>query len=105
MDIALFKLQEGTDATLLRHLISNAPTVAQLPQETALYRGLERLLSPSITREIKARRRVCVRSVLNEQEVQRRGGVEAEGVERLSEVSRCTSDKAAAWARTLGSLV
>mmetsp|Transcript_56529 Transcript_56529/g.120057 ORF Transcript_56529/g.120057 Transcript_56529/m.120057 type:complete len:201 (+) Transcript_56529:122-724(+) len=108
LDVALFKLQEGTDAALLRCLISNAPCVAQLPQDVSLYRGLERLLSPQITDEIKERRRCVVKRVLAEQAEQRVGGLIANSVDgeaRIAEASRRRSEKATIWARSMGSLV
>lgn len=119
VDVALFKLQEGTDAAVLRCLIASSPSVESLPRDPSVYRGLERLLSPRITSEIKERRRGVVRAVLVEQAVQRRrrmvssslqGGV-VEGVPtredelRLAEVSRSVAEGATAWALTLGGLV
>ena len=77
-----------------------------LPQEASLYRGLERLLSPQIIVEIKERRKVTIKSVLVEQAMQRRRGVDVPVDEmKLAEVSRFYSEKAAVWARNLGGLV
>mmetsp|Transcript_43689 Transcript_43689/g.91918 ORF Transcript_43689/g.91918 Transcript_43689/m.91918 type:complete len:192 (+) Transcript_43689:242-817(+) len=103
IDVTLFKIQEGTDAALLRCLISNASCVEHLPQDASIYRGLERLLSPQIVVEIKNRRRATVKSVILEQERQK-GCNEAMDAEKIAEVSRCCSNKAAAWAHSLGSL-
>lgn len=110
IDIALFKIQEGTDAALLRCLISAAPCIENLPQDSSVYRGLERLLSQQITAEIKARRRLVVKSVLIEQALQR-GQQQLQGakvlvmdVNRIAAVSRCCSENGAVWARTLGNL-
>ena len=103
IDISLFKLQEGTDAALLRALLSNAPCVQYLPQDTSVYRGLERLLSPQITSEIKERRRTVVKCVLFEQALQRQQGIC--DVNRIGNVSKCCTEKASIWALTLGSLV
>lgn len=103
LDIHLFKLQEGTDATLLRHVISSASAIDQLPQDTSIYRGLERLLSEQITNEIKERRKDVVKLVLTEQYEQDRMGVDSP--DRIANVSRQISEKATMWACTLGSLV
>ena len=103
LDIHLFKLQEGTDAALLRCIIGNASSIAQLPQDVANYRGLERLLSTQITNEIKERRKNIVKSVLVEQARQQSQGLI--DIEQIAKVSRTFSDKAALWATTLGSLI
>mmetsp|Transcript_27313 Transcript_27313/g.49259 ORF Transcript_27313/g.49259 Transcript_27313/m.49259 type:complete len:224 (+) Transcript_27313:93-764(+) len=105
LDVALFKLQEGSDAAILRCLISNALCVEHLPQEASLYRGLERLLSPQIIVEIKERRKVTIKSVLVEQAMQRRRGLKVVDEMKLAEVSRFYSEKASVWASNLGSLV
>lgn len=112
IDISLFKLQEGTDAAVLRCIISQASSIEHLPQDAAVYRGLERLLSPQIVFEIRGRRKLVVKAVLTEQAClrQRRLGgdmsvKENEEVLRLAQVSRCCTEKASVWARTLGSLV
>ena len=102
IDTCLFKLQEGTDAALLRALLANAPCVQHMPQNTSIYRGLERLLSPQITSEIKERRRTVVKCVLIEQALQRQQGVC--DVNRIADVSRSCTEKASVWALTLGSL-
>ena len=103
LDIHLFKLQEGTDAALLRCIIGNASSIGQLPQDCSHYRGLERLLSTQITNEIKERRKNIVKSVLVEQARQQSHG--SIDVEQIAKVSRTFSDKAALWATTLGSLM
>ena len=103
LDIHLFKLQEGTDATLLRHVISSASAIDQLPQDTSIYRGLERLLSEQITNEIKERRKDVVKHVLTEQYEQDRLGLD--DCDRIANVSRQISEKATMWAVQLGSLV
>ena len=103
LDIHLFKLQEGTDATLLRHVISSASAIDQLPQDTSIYRGLERLLSEQITNEIKERRKDVVKHVLTEQYEQDLSGVDDS--DRIAYVSRQISEKATVWAVQLGSLV
>ena len=102
LDIHVFKLQEGTDAALLRCIIDNASCITQLPQDVSVYRGLERLLSPQITNEIKDRRKEIVIRVLKEQD---RQDIGLDDIERIAEVSRCCSEKAMIWACTLGSLV
>ena len=68
-----------------------------------MYRGLERLLSPQIIGEIKERRKVTIKSVLVEQTMQRRRGVVVNDEMKLAEVSIFYSEKAAVWARNLGS--
>jgi len=103
LDIHLFKLQEGTDAALLRCIIGNASSIGQLPQDTSVYRGLERLLSTQITNEIKERRKNIVKSVLVEQARQQSQGLI--DIEQIAKVSRTYSDKATRWGATLGSLV
>ena len=102
LDIHLFKLQEGTDAALLRCIIGNASSIGQLPQDTSVYRGLERLLSTQITNEIKERRKNIVKSVLVEQARQQSQGLI--DIEQIAKISRTCSDKATLWATTLGSL-
>ena len=102
LDIHLFKLQEGTDAALLRYIIGNASSISQLPQDCSHYRGLERLLSTQITNEIKERRKNIVKSVLIEQARQQSQGLI--DVEQIAKISRTVSDKASFWATTLGSL-
>ena len=103
LDIHLFKLQEGTDAALLRCIIGNASSIGQLPQDVSIYRGLERLLSSQITNEIKERRKNIVKSVLVEQARQHGQGLI--DIDQIAKVSRTCSDKATLWATTLGSLV
>jgi len=103
LDIHLFKLQEGTDAALLRCIIGNASSIGQLPQDTSVYRGLERLLSTQITNEIKERRKNIVKYVLVEQARQQSQGLI--DIEQIAKVSRTYSDKATRWGATLGSLV
>ena len=103
LDIHLFKLQEGTDAALLRCIIGNASSIGQLPQDVANYRGLERLLSTQITNEIKERRKNIVKSVLVEQARQQSQGLI--DIEQIAKISRTCSDKATLWGTTLGSLV
>ena len=102
LDVHLFKLQEGTDAALLRCIIGNASSISQLPQDCSHYRGLERLLSTQITNEIKERRKNIVKSVLIEQARQQSQGLI--DVEQIAKISRTVSDKASFWATTLGSL-
>ena len=102
LDIHLFKLQEGTDAALLRCIIGNASSIGQLPQDTSVYRGLERLLSTQITNEIKERRKNIVKSVLVEQAKQQSQG--SIDIEQIAKISRTCSEKAVLWGTTLGSL-
>lgn len=90
-----FRYQESVDSALLRTLIQAAAAIDSLPQESAVYRGLERLLSDQITREIYERRKRCVMSVLATQ----KRGLDAEVI---AQVSRNCTEKAAAWALTLG---
>ena len=102
LDIHLFKLQEGTDAALLRCIIGNASSIGQLPQDVSVYRGLERLLSTQITNEIKERRKNIVKSVLVEQAKQQSQG--SIDIEQIAKISRTCSEKAVLWGTTLGSL-
>jgi len=96
-DIFTFKYQESVDASTLRQLIQETPTIHDLPQESAVYRGLERLLSESIACEISDRRNLCVLNVL----VAQLQGFDVEGIAQAS--MDCT-EKAVAWALTLGSI-
>ena len=95
-DTVAFKHQESIDAAVLRTLIQTSSTIDTLPQEPALYRGLERLLSANIAREISERRKRCVMSVL----VAQHRGL---NMDQIAQVSKNSSDKGAAWALTLGS--
>ena len=97
LDIVAFKHQESLDAAILRALIQAAPTIDTLTQETAVYRGLERLLSGQIAYEISDRRKRCVMSVLVAQQI----GLDTE---LIAQVSKNFTDKAAVWALTLGSI-
>ena len=92
-----FKLQESLDAAVLRTLIRTSSTIETLPQDSAVYRGLEHLLSPQLISEISDRRNRCVMGVLKAQH----SGL---GIEKIAQVSENFSDKAAAWALTLGSI-
>ncbi len=96
-EIYTFKRLERADAALLRTLIQTASTVSTLPQESAVYRGLERLLSLQIVCEISHRRRQCVSSVLMAQ----RAGCNFEDIAQVS--TECT-EKATSWALTLGQI-
>ena len=96
-DIFVFQHQQSIDAAILRKLIQAAPTIDTLPQETAMYRGLERLLSSRIVYEISDRRKRCVMSVL----VAQQRGLD---MEFIAQVSIHFTEKAAAWALTLGSI-
>lgn len=100
LDINVFKIQEGLDASILRYLLHHAMIV-----DSSLYRGLERRLSPWITNEIRERRRHTVWSVLAEQALQRKKGVEVLDTRKIAEVSLCCSHKAAIWAWNLGGLM
>ena len=95
-DFLACQYQQAIDAAVLRTLIQTASTIETLPQEPAVYRGLERLLSAPIAREISDRRKRCVMSVL----VAQHRGL---NVDLIAEVSQNISDKGAAWALTLGS--
>ena len=96
-DLFTFRRQESVDAAVLRSLIQTATTIDTLPQETAVYRGLERLLSSQIACEISDRRKRCVMSVL----VAQHRGLD---MELIAQVSKNFTEKAAAWALTLGSI-
>ena len=96
-DIFIFRYQEAMDGALLRNIIKSTPTIDTLPQEAAIYRGLERLLSDQIAQEICDRRNRCVIGVLL---AQRKGLSE----EVMAMVSRNYSEKGVAWALTLGSI-
>lgn len=96
-DIFAFRRQESVDAAILRSLIQTATTIDTLPQETAVYRGLERLLSSQIACEISDRRKRCVMSVL----VAQHRGLD---MELIAQVSKNFTEKATAWALTLGSI-
>jgi hypothetical protein len=96
-DISAFKHQESIDATILRTLIHVAPTIDTLPQEAALYRGLERLLCDQITSEISERRQRCVSNVL----VAQYKGLD---MDLIAQVSKNITEKAAAWAFSMGSI-
>ena len=96
-DFLAYQYQQAIDAAVLRTLIQTASTIGTLPQEPAVYRGLERLLSAPIAREISDRRKRCVMSVL----VAQHRGL---NVDLIAEVSQNISDKGAAWALTLGSI-
>jgi hypothetical protein len=98
-DIVTFRYQEAIDASILRQLIAQTPTIHDLPQDSAVYRGLERLLSESILCEINNRRKHCVWNVLM---AQRLGGLD--DVEGIARVSMACTEKAVAWALTLGSM-
>ncbi|KAL7530205.1 hypothetical protein ACHAWF_003286 [Thalassiosira exigua] len=104
LDYALFKLQEGTDAALVRCRLEAASEHPEREDliDVSAYRGLERLLTPQMSMDVNRRRRHVVKSVILEQRRQRKLGLN-DGAE-LAEVSRRRSEKAAAWARTLGSL-
>ena len=62
-----------------------------------MYRGLERLLSAQIACEISDRRNRCVMGVL----VAQHSGLDAD---LIAHVSKNLTEKAAAWALTLGSM-
>jgi hypothetical protein len=94
-DVFAFKLLETVDAVKIRALIQAEPTIDTLPQEAAVYRGLERLLSDQITCEITERRKRCVMGVL----VAQQRGLD---MELIAQVSKNFSEKAADWALTLG---
>ena len=96
-DILTFKYQESLDAAVLRALIQTASTINRLPQESAVYRGLERLLSTQIASEILDRRNRCVMGVLLAQH----NGL---STDLIAQVSKNFTDEAAAWALTLGSV-
>ncbi|KAL7426799.1 hypothetical protein ACHAXM_000626 [Skeletonema potamos] len=98
-DIVTFRYQEAIDASILRQLIAQTPTIHDLPQDSAVYRGLERLLSESILCEINNRRKHCVWNVLM---AQRLGGLD--DVEGIARVCMACTEKAVAWALTLGSM-
>ena len=96
-EIYTFKRLERADAALLRTLIQTSSTISTLPQESAVYRGLERLLSLQLVFEISNRRRQCVSSVLLAQ----RAGCTCEDI---AQVSRECTEKATSWALTLGQI-
>ncbi len=96
-DFLAYQYQQAIDATVLRTLIQTASTIETLPQEPAMYRGLERLLSAEIAREISDRRKRCVMSVL----VAQHRGL---NMDQIAQVSQNISDKGVAWALTLGSI-
>ena len=96
-DIHKFRHQESLDAAVLRTLIQTASTINRLPQESAVYRGLERLLSVQIASEILDRRNRCVMGVLLAQH----SGL---STDLIAQVSKNFTDEAAAWALTLGSV-
>jgi hypothetical protein len=96
-EIYTFKRLEKADAAILRTLIQTASTISTLPQESAVYRGLERLLSLQLVFEISNRRRQCVSSVLLAQ----RAGCNCEDI---AQVSRECTEKATSWALTLGQI-
>ena len=105
LDIALFKLGEREDATLLRYTITstnNSLDELLTKESVSIYRGLERLLSSQIVAEINKRRLFVVKSVILEQALQRR--YLKTDVLRIAKVSKKYSEKATLWARTLGSL-
>lgn len=97
-DINAFKLQESLDAAFLRSLLQTTPTIEALPQEPALYRGLERLLSPQIIYEIAHRRERCKKGVIFAQKIV---GLDAESI---AQVSKNFTDDATEWALHLASL-
>lgn len=97
LDIFAFKHQQSIDAAILRTLIQAAPTIDALPQEASTYRGLEQLLSGQIAYEISDRRKQCVMSVLVAEQI----GLD---MELIAQVSMNFTEKAAAWALTLGSI-
>lgn len=105
LDIALFKLGEREDATLLRYIIASTNSLDELltKESASIYRGLERLLSSQIVAEINKRRLFVVKSVILEQALQRR--YLKTDVLRIAKVSKKYSEKATLWARTLGSLL
>ena len=92
-----FKLQESLDAAVLRTLIRTSSTIETLPQDSAVYRGLEHLLSPQLISEISDRRNRCVMGVLLAQH----SGL---STDLIAQVSKNFTDEAAAWALTLGSV-
>jgi hypothetical protein len=94
-DVFAFKLQETVDAVMIRTLIQAEPTIDTLPQEAAVYRGLERLWSDQTTCEITERRKRCVMGVL----IAQQRGLD---MELIAQVSKNFSEKAADWALTLG---
>jgi hypothetical protein len=96
-EINTFKRLERADAAILRTLIQTTSTISTLPQESAVYRGLERLLSLQLVCEISNRRRQCVSSVLTAQ----RAGYTFEDIAQVS--MECT-EKATSWALTLGQI-
>ena len=96
-EIYTFKRLERADAALLRTLIQTASTVSTLPQESAVYRGLERLLSLQIVCEISHRRRQCVSSVLTAQ-------LAGCDLETIAQISKDCTEKATSWALTLGQI-
>ena len=96
-DIFAFKHQESIDATILRTLIHAAPTIDTLPQDAALYRGLERLLSDQIICEISYRRKRCLVGVL----VAQQKGFD---VELIAQVSKNITEKAVAWSLSMGKM-
>ena len=101
LDVAIFRLQEGTDAARLRQAIA----AKRLPPDNAfLYRGLERQMSAQVLEEIKERRRRVVGSVLVEQARQRQGGRKVLDHERVRSASTFYSEEAAVWAETVASL-
>ncbi|KAL9182710.1 hypothetical protein ACHAXT_013362 [Thalassiosira profunda] len=101
LDVALFRLQECTDAARLRQAIA----AKRLPPDNVfLYRGLERQMSAHVLEEIKERRRRVAGSVLVEQARQRRSGRKVLDHERVAEASTFYSDEAAVWALTVASL-
>lgn len=105
LDIALFKLGEREDATLLRYIIASTNSLDELltKESASIYRGLERLLSSQIVAEINKRRLFVVKSVILEQALQRR--YLKTDVLRIAKVSKKYSEEATLWARTLGSLL
>ena len=96
-DMLTFKYQQSSDAAVLRILIQTESTINRLPQESAVYRGLERLLSVQIASEILDRRNRCVMGVLLAQH----SGL---STDLIAQVSKNFTDEAAAWALTLGSV-
>ena len=102
-DIRRFKVQESSDAAVLRYLISAVPgSTDHMPQDSSIYRGLERLLSIDVATEMQGRRRSVVKSVLAEQ--LRQEADNSYDVTRIANASLIHSGKATVWARTLGNL-
>ena len=96
-DIQIFRYLERIDGALLKAIIKAAPNVNTLPQDAAIYRGLERLLSSQIAEEMLTRRKRCTLGVLLAQQ----RGFDSEAIAR---VSGNYSEKAVAWALTLGKI-